>query len=57
MITEQQFKVFEKLRVSGTVNMADLTKVKKLTGLAKRKILEIMDNYPELYQKYTKGQK
>jgi len=48
MITKEQFKKYEKIRLSGITNMFDITFVSELTGLNKKQILEIMQNYEEL---------
>jgi len=48
MITKEQFKKYEKIRLSGITNMFDITFVSELTGLNKKQILEIMQNYKEL---------
>ena len=45
MITKEQFKRYEDVRLSGITNMFDTTTVTKLTGLNKEDIIDIMRNY------------
>jgi hypothetical protein len=51
---EEQFKRYEKVRVSGKTNMFDVKIVEMLSGLSKDVIFSIMNNYSELKEKYGK---
>ena len=52
MITKEQFEAYEAVRESGITNMFMIGDVKKLSGLEKEDILEIMKNYSELKKQY-----
>jgi hypothetical protein len=52
MITKDDFLAYEDVRVSGVTNMFAVTTVMGLAGLTKEQILEIMENYSELKEKY-----
>jgi len=52
MITKEQFEAYESVRESGVTNMFMIGDVKKLSGLGKDDILEIMNNYSELKEQY-----
>ena len=51
-ITEEQFKAYEDVRVSGVTNMFDVKTVGELSGLEKEDIMTIMKSYGELSDKY-----
>lgn len=51
-ITEQQFKSYEAVRLSGVTNMWDVDLVMELSGLSREQCIFIMKNYTELEQKY-----
>jgi len=51
-ITREQFEAYEEVRKSGETNMFDIQKVKKLSSLSQDTILDIMDNYSELVEKF-----
>ena len=47
------FIKFLDCRDSGVTNMFDITTVKSITGLSKKKIIYIMENFSELEEKYN----
>ena len=49
-ITEEDFRAYEKVRISGQTNMLDTDKVSELSGgvLTKEKILKIIRHYETL---------
>jgi hypothetical protein len=51
-ITEEQFKAYESVRLSGATNMFDVRVVSDLSGLCRDTILLIMDNYGQLKEKF-----
>jgi len=51
-ITKSQFNRYEGCRLSGATNMFDLTNVRLLTGLDKKQIITIMENYDKLSNQY-----
>ena len=51
-ITQQQFKMYLNVQMSGVTNMFDIKTVSTLTGLDKGQILNIMKNYSSLKTKY-----
>ena len=46
---------YEDVRLSGVTNMFDLVAVSRLTGLDRKKVIEIHRNYSELKALYLKG--
>ena len=52
-ITQQQFKMYLNVQMSGVTNMFDIKTVSMLTGLDKNQILDIMQNYSSLKTKYN----
>ena len=52
-ITQQQFKAYVNVQMSGVTNMFDVKTVSALTGLDRNEITTIMSNYSELNDKYT----
>ena len=50
MITNNEFKSYVKVQMSGVTNMYDVNTVGMLSGLSKAKIMDIMKNY-ENYDK------
>ena len=52
MITKEQFLEYERVRVSGVTNMFDVSTVGALTGLTRSELIEIMQNYLSLREKY-----
>ncbi len=51
-ITEEEFKSYEKIRVSGVTNMMMITNVSELSGLDREKVIAIIENYDELSKEY-----
>jgi hypothetical protein len=54
MITKEEFLAYEEVRVSGKTNMFDVRNVEMLSGLSRKKIIEIIKNYGILKEKYLK---
>jgi len=54
MITKEEFLAYEEVRVSGKTNMFDIRNVEMLSGLSRKKIIEIIKNYGILKEKYLK---
>lgn len=53
-ITKKQFDKYEQVRRGGTTNMWDTETVTFLSGLDKMTILEIINNYDKLNEKYSR---
>lgn len=51
-VTEDDFAMFEKVRMSGATNMFDVKRVCELSGLALEQVMYIMRYYDELKQKF-----
>jgi len=52
-ITEEEFKDYESIRLSGATNMFNISEIINLSNnLDKEKCLFIMKNYEELSEKY-----
>jgi hypothetical protein len=51
-ITKEKFLAYERVRESGVTNMFDVKMVEQLSGLSKSEIMDIMQNYGELKEKY-----
>ena len=51
-ITKEDFQEYEDVRQSGVTNMFMLSTVQYLTGLSKKQLIYIMQNYTELCKKY-----
>ena len=51
-ITKEEFQKYEKVRMDGITNMLLVNNVQALTGLSRKKIFFIMNNYKELYIKH-----
>lgn len=51
-ITKNEFIRYEQVRKSGITNMFDIQTVMSFTWLSKEKVLFIMKNYKELYEKF-----
>lgn len=56
-VTKEQFDRYEEVRVGGRTNMFDVRNVELLSGLDRKTIYLIMDNYRELADKYTRVMK
>jgi len=52
LITKEQFLAYEKIRLSGVTNMWNVSLVSRLTRLPEDCLLEIMEKYTELVEKY-----
>ncbi len=51
-ITEEEFKAYERVRVSGVTNMMMITNVCELSGLDREKVIAIIENYDKLSKEY-----
>jgi hypothetical protein len=51
-ISEQDFKRYVRVQMSGVTNMFAIDTVRRLTGLTEQKIKSIMDNYDSLCDAY-----
>jgi len=56
-ITEQEFKKYVSVQMSGVTNMWDVKTVEELTNIPREKILTIMKEYGELMKKYPSAKK
>lgn len=54
-VSKEEYRVYEKVRVSGITNMFALKTVMALSGLSREKVIEVMDNYGELMKLYGQG--
>jgi len=52
-ITKQQFESYKRVQFSGVTNMFDVGTVGILSGLSKEEIMEIMNKYSNLSEKYN----
>ena len=52
MITKKEFQRYEEVRASGRTNMLKVWAVSELSGLSKKKVMDIMENYSKLTKKY-----
>lgn len=52
IITEEMFRAYEAVRVSGITNMFDTAAVCHHSGLARKETLTIMKNYRALTEQY-----
>lgn len=52
-VTKEEFKKYVKVQESGITNMMAISTVKELTGLSTGTILEIMEDYGQLEEKYN----
>ena len=51
-ITKGQFEAYVKVQRSGITNMFAIDEVEAFTGLTRKEILTIMNNYGELKKRY-----
>ena len=51
-ITQDDFNAYEDVRESGVTNMFDVNTVSDYSGLNRKQIIVIMQNYETLYKKY-----
>ena len=56
MITNEDFRKYEAVRVSGVCNMFHIKYVQKESGLTKEKILDIMKNYNKYLNQFISKQ-
>lgn len=56
-ITEEKFRAYEAVRVSGITNMFDLPVLCHHSGLSREEALVIMKNYRSLAQQYPNVRK
>ena len=53
MITNNEFKSYVKVQMSGVTNMYDVNTVEMLSGLSETKIMDIMKNYENYDKTYN----
>ena len=51
-ISEDEFKAYENVRVSGITNMFNVPLVMELSELKRNKVIYIMNNYSQLNKQY-----
>tara|TARA_R100001082_G_scaffold107386_1_gene81206 strand:- start:672 stop:845 length:174 start_codon:yes stop_codon:yes gene_type:complete len=51
-ITQDEFDAYEEVRESGVTNMFNVSVVSDYSGLSRKQIIAIMQNYETLYNKY-----
>ena len=56
-ITKEDFESYEAVRVSGITNMWAINVVEKFTGLSKKQIMAIMENYEDYEKMFEKEEK
>ena len=56
MVTNEDFRKYEAVRVSGVCNMFNIDYVKQASGLPREKILEIMKNYSKYLNQFVSKQ-
>jgi len=49
---KERFEAYEAVRTSGVTNMFMVTTVCELSGLTRKEVGEVMDNYSDLMVKY-----
>ena len=54
-ITKEQFNAYRAVQISGVTNMFLVSTVSKLSGLTREEVLEIIENYGDLKEKFTEG--
>jgi hypothetical protein len=52
-ITKQDFLAYQEVQFSGVTNMFDVVTVSKLSGLDRKKIIDIMKNYSVYTKKWN----
>ena len=55
-ITKEEFEAYTDVQHSGVTNMFDVKTVEMLSGLGRSKIIEIMNKYDILLNKYNKDE-
>lgn len=54
-ITKEEFLAYEDVRRSGVTNMFDIVAVSRLSGLDRKKVLEIHKHYSAFKAEHLKG--
>jgi hypothetical protein len=54
-ISHEKFQSFVKIQMAGLTNMLDIEKVSKYSGLNRKEIVFIINNYSTLYEKYMEN--
>ena len=55
-ITKEEFEAYTDVQHSGVTNMFDVRTVSSLSGLGRSKVIEIMNKYDILLNKYNKDE-
>ena len=55
-ITKEEFEAYTDVQHSGVTNMFDVKTVSSLSGLGRSKVIEIMNKYDILLNKYNKDE-
>jgi len=55
-VTKEEFEAYTDVQHSGVTNMFDVKTVEMLSGLSRSKIIEIMNKYDILLNKYNKNE-
>ena len=55
-VTKEEFEAYTDVQHSGVTNMFDVRTVSSLSGLGRSKVIEIMNKYDILLNKYNKDE-
>ena len=55
-VTREEFEAYTDVQHSGVTNMFDVRTVSSLSGLGRSKVIEIMNKYDILLNKYNKDE-
>ena len=55
-VTKEEFEAYTDVQHSGVTNMFDVKTVSSLSGLGRSKVIEIMNKYDILLNKYNKNE-
>ena len=55
-VTKEEFEAYTDIQHSGVTNMFDVRTVSSLSGLGRSKVIEIMNKYDILLNKYNKDE-
>ena len=55
-VTKEEFEAYTDVQHSGVTNMFDVRTVSSLSGLGRSKVIEIMNKYDILLNKYNKNE-
>jgi len=55
-VTREEFEAYTRVQHSGVTNMFDVKTVSSLSGLGRSKVIEIMNKYDILLNKYNKDE-